>query len=360
MAKIDKATSLWKTAAIDAIKQADPLKQKGIKPITDITSVFESVQTDLVAAIRGGRQSGIGIPLFGKVGLDGKLTMNKDALLSRAMSFGFNALEQAKESAIGSQLLSSLKTAEASVMDGLLGSFKTAKDDAVFVMIDGIKKPLESSSLLNKVNSLGATINSFTGTKMFKLRDESGQATFLKGLISQSLKNGLPNTFKALTKDIVDPRNIRKIAGNVLGDAIKSVDIRSVLDIGGILGKGAATDIKPMVTREMSESFAKISGETTNALKGKLEDVKDFFGDCVKATGLENAGTPEQATVRYAASWTTGNENFNQMLEIGARSNPSKDNSLLLLAASKGVNDVTDSLKSKFPGTVIGTGTIYG
>jgi len=359
MATPKPALSTWTGAAIDAVKSADPLKQKGKTQVTDVASLFESVQTDFVAALRGGKQPSIGIPLFGKIGLDGKLNISKEALLSRVMSFGYNAVNEAGGADIvkdvGKKVSSVLATAEKSVMGGLLGTFNQSKDE-VYVLIDGEKKELESSNLLSKVNSIGASINAFTGTNTFKIKDASGQAAMMRGLITQSLKNGIPNTFKALTKDIVDPRNLRKMAGNVLGDVVKSVDIKSILGVGNLLGKGGPALSRPMVTREMALNFDKIPGETTDTLKTKLGDVTDFFNICAPTKGVEGEGANAQE-VHYVAPFTSGSEHFKNMVDMGAKEAPSVDNSAILLASKMSPKSAWESLQEQYPSTVFGSRT---
>lgn len=321
------ATAVFVTGVRDAFKTIDAYKQKGVEPINSVAGLFEQAQSDLVGALRGGKQSGIGIPLFGKIGLDGKININKDALISRALTFGASL-------DIGKNVSNALKFGSDGMINSMLGSFNQAKEE-VYVEIDGVRKPLEKpGGILNTINSIGSSINAFTGTSLFKIRDASGQETFMKSLIVQGLKDGIPSTFKSLTKGLTDPRTIRKVAGNVLGDAVKSFDIKGLIGTGGIasvLGVGGAKLSTPMIVRDVSSNFELEAGIRNDQLREKLTDIKDLYSLSSVTKAVEGAATGG-AMVHYSEGYASGNAVFKETMRAGALSDGDPDNEEILVA----------------------------
>lgn len=345
------ASNIWTAGARDALKVADAYKQKGSAPITSITSLLDSAKNDLEASIRGGKSAGNGIPLFGKMGLDGKIDFNKEALVSRALTFGADLVK-------GQEFLKDLRSMPEQAMKGVLKGFNAESNaDEVYVLIDGVKKPLEKPGLLSQISSLGSTINSFTGVKLFKVQDEAGQMKMVRGLISQSLKMGIPNTFAALTKDLKNPKMLRKIAGNVLGDVIHSVDLPSMKEIGASLGFSGPTMSIPMVTHQVSAEFTKEAQVTNEQLKDRLGSVEDFYKICAPTKEVETGTGAGDKEVHYVTPWSKGSEDFNIMLDMGAKAEPSADRSMALMASLAGNVDPLEKLKKSFPTTVFGSNT---
>lgn len=339
--KVSKpSTAIFVTGVRDSFKTVDAYKQKGTTPITSVTGLFEQAQADLVGALRGGKQSGVGIPLFGKIGLDGKISINKDALVSRALTFGASL-------DIGKAVSSTIKFGSDGMVNSMLGTFNTEKEE-VYVIIDGVKKPLEKpAGILSTINSIGQSINAFTGVKLFKVQDASGQEAFLKSLIVQGLKDGIPNTFKALTKNLTDPKTIRKVAGNVLGDAVKSFDIKSLVGDGGmgtVVGRGGALLRNPMISRELSGDFAVEASATTEQLKDKLSDIKDFYLLCEPTKAVEGPETGN-VEVHYASAYSAGNSTFKKVVSIGALGSDDADDEERLVAAAENSESVTAAIK---------------
>lgn len=338
MANNELTSNTWLTAGKTAVQAADVYKQTGTAPINSIESFYKKFETDLLGALRGGQQSGNGLSIIKSITGDGKLVIDKNALIQRiALSSG--------------PLVAGIRSAAKGITDGIASSFKVKGD--VFAIVGDVKKRVDSTAL-NDINSLGTLLNTYTqGTALYKIVDKDGQVGLLSGIAKECMSKGVPGAFAALTKDIKDPLVVKRIAGNILGDIVKRSDAGSLKDVGAKLGNGGAKAVNPNFVGDFSKNYQK-PPQTTMANKvGEWQTVTDAYKSAdsewheVSRTTLNGNEKVVNLTGLMQAS-----PDFKEVITVGAKVSTNPQDKVLGLSTILTPLTVEESLMQNFPRTI--------
>lgn len=351
MAAVQSA-SVFQTGARDDLAVADAYKVTSTKVVSSIQDTLSQTEIDALPAV--GSSKSLSTTLKTSMDFVQKKTLEAtdvvksvqpDQILKTIDGSGdlTSRIKNANEC-----LAKGMRTLSPGLAGDIMGGMR--RKNSMYSRMGGKSRNLKPSAFETAM-AIGGIVSCMTGNKdVAAVVDTGTRVGSLVGVVSAAAKNGVPNSFGALSTTMTDINTVNSVASGTLDSVLKYGDKDSLMCMADKTTPGTLKQMRPDVISTYAANYKLDTGATSKTMQAAFDESKTLLNKVDPSWGTtgRTGANGVQSSILDITKIQSASPDFFRSARASALKSTSEEDKLFLIAGQYAKTDVGAELAAQF------------